>query len=187
MRTFHPFHRAMLIFYLLTGLGVTVDAQARTAPAQAKAATDWQEMPDGTWQRIADAKGAMEPSPEEGWQLLGSTPASPSKSVQVRSGVATEMPNGKRPSEISRSSVAPVSPPAPAADAFVLVRGKSMQAQLEAWAARAGWTVEWNVPDGWIVPNDQPLGNDFARAAQQTISLLPTVPTCKRTFGKATR
>lgn len=37
----------MLIFYLLTGLGVTVDAQARTAPAQAKAATDWQEMPDG--------------------------------------------------------------------------------------------------------------------------------------------
>ncbi|MRT01659.1 hypothetical protein GJQ57_23720 [Ralstonia pickettii] len=172
MRTFHPLHRAVLIFYLLAGLGVTVDAQARTASAQTKAAADWQQTPDGTWQRIADANNAMEPSPEEGWQLLGSTPASPSKSAPVRSAAVTEMPNGKRLSEVSRSAAAPVAPPAPTADAFVLVKGKSMQAQLESWAARAGWTVEWNVPDDWIVPNDQPLGNDFAHATQQTIEQL---------------
>lgn len=50
--------------------------------------------------------------------------------------------------------------------AFTLVRGLSIQQQIERWASSVGWNVDWNVGDSWIVPGDKPYGDDFAKAAQ---------------------
>ncbi|CAJ0718535.1 hypothetical protein LMG7143_04439 [Ralstonia thomasii] len=55
---------------------------------------------------------------------------------------------------------------------FSLVKGQSLQAQLESWAERAGWSVVWDAPDDWIVPGNKTLGNDFAVAVQGAIEQL---------------
>ncbi|TWG87965.1 toxin co-regulated pilus biosynthesis protein Q [Cupriavidus gilardii J11] len=68
---------------------------------------------------------------------------------------------------------APVAGNAPAVtEAFRLVKGEPLQLQLQQWAARAGWTVVWNVPDGWIVPGDKTYGTDFEVAVQRAVEEL---------------
>ncbi|WP_321959259.1 toxin co-regulated pilus biosynthesis Q family protein [Burkholderia cenocepacia] len=57
-------------------------------------------------------------------------------------------------------------------DAFALVGGQPIQTQLQSWAARAGWTVVWDVQQDWIVPNAATFTGDFASAAQQVIEAL---------------
>ncbi|AOI94163.1 pilus assembly protein [Burkholderia pseudomultivorans] len=47
-----------------------------------------------------------------------------------------------------------------------------MQSQLQSWAARAGWTVVWDVQQDWIVPNAATFVGDFVSAAQQVIEAL---------------
>lgn len=122
-------------------------------------------LADLEWQRLS----------EEGWQML----APPTAAAKDRRAAA--MPAASSPATPTSVATTSAAAPAPAptaitasfpAERFALVRGQSLQAQLEAWAARAGWTVEWNVPDGWIVPNDKSLGSDFAQAAQQAIEQL---------------
>lgn len=57
-------------------------------------------------------------------------------------------------------------------DVFRLVKGQALQQQLQSWAARAGWTVAWNVPDGWIVPGDKDYGSDFEGAVKRVVEEL---------------
>ncbi|KVS13920.1 pilus assembly protein [Burkholderia multivorans] len=47
-----------------------------------------------------------------------------------------------------------------------------MQTQLQSWAARAGWTVVWDVQQDWIVPNSATFPGGFESAAQQVIEAL---------------
>ncbi|MFS8981447.1 toxin co-regulated pilus biosynthesis Q family protein [Cupriavidus necator] len=60
----------------------------------------------------------------------------------------------------------------PAAGTFRLIKGVPLQQQLQSWANRAGWTVAWNVPDGWIVPGDKAYGSDFEAAVQLVVEEL---------------
>ncbi|WP_181146536.1 toxin co-regulated pilus biosynthesis Q family protein [Burkholderia multivorans] len=55
---------------------------------------------------------------------------------------------------------------------FALVAGQSIQTQLQSWAARAGWTVVWDVQQDWIVPNSATFPGGFESAAQQVIEAL---------------
>ncbi|MCY1200695.1 Toxin co-regulated pilus biosynthesis protein Q [compost metagenome] len=55
---------------------------------------------------------------------------------------------------------------------FRLVKGEALQQQLQNWANRAGWTVAWNVPDGWIVPGDKDYGSDFESAVKRVVEEL---------------
>jgi hypothetical protein len=132
-------------------------------------------LADTEWQRLS----------EEGWQMLAPPTAvardGRGSEPVVANRRAAAIPAASSPatptSVATTSAAAPASAPTAItasfpAERFALVRGQSLQAQLEAWAARAGWTVEWNVPDGWIVPNDKSLGSDFAQAAQQAIEQL---------------
>lgn len=73
------------------------------------------------------------------------------------------------------STAAAVSAPpavAVAGEIYRLVKGEPLQQQLQKWAARAGWTVVWNVPDGWIVPGDKDYGGDFELAVKRVVEEL---------------
>jgi hypothetical protein len=57
---------------------------------------------------------------------------------------------------------------------FMLTAGEPLEAQLFAWAKRAGWKVLWRMPDdsNWIVPNSQSCGPDFESAVRQVVQTL---------------
>lgn len=99
------------------------------------------------------AASAASATPTDGWQILAA--GSPS--------FAPATTSAGEPS-------APVAPPAPTiaplAAPYVLVAGKSLQAQVLAWAKRAGWAIDWRTPDDWIVPNDKAFGSDFEVAVR---------------------
>ncbi|WP_218275036.1 TcpQ domain-containing protein, partial [Pseudomonas sp. GW460-13] len=63
-------------------------------------------------------------------------------------------------------------PAAVVGDVYRLVKGEPLQQQLQKWATRAGWTVIWNVPDGWIVPGDKDYGGDFELAVKRVVEEL---------------
>lgn len=60
----------------------------------------------------------------------------------------------------------------PAADAFSLVAGQSLQMQLAAWAKRAGWSVAWNLPDDFIVPGGRTYTSDFMASITRVVETL---------------
>lgn len=75
--------------------------------------------------------------------------------------------------------VAPVAPiaapegaPALSVASFSLVAGESIETQLRDWASRAGWSVDWQLQDDWVVPGNSSYGADFAQAATQVIEQL---------------
>ncbi|MGF6440600.1 TcpQ domain-containing protein [Paraburkholderia youngii] len=131
--------------------------------------------------------------PGEGWSLISSTgtPATqPAPAVQPAP-VATTTPAiapastaatgwqllsaGDRTDELAPSAsptnqinvpVPPATPVAPAADPYVLVGGKSLQAQILGWGKRSGWAIDWRTPDDWIVPNDKAFSIDFEVAVR---------------------
>jgi hypothetical protein len=65
-------------------------------------------------------------------------------------------------------------PSAAPPSSFNLVAGEPLEAQLMAWAKRAGWKVLWNLPpdDNWIVPGDESCGADFESAIKRVIEEL---------------
>lgn len=50
--------------------------------------------------------------------------------------------------------------------------GESIETQLRDWASRAGWSVDWQLQDDWVVPGNSSYGADFAQAATQVIEQL---------------
>jgi hypothetical protein len=71
-------------------------------------------------------------------------------------------------------SLSPAEIQLPASGQFALVAGEPLEAQLFAWAKRAGWKVLWNLPEdnNWIVPGDQACGTNFETAVKQVIETL---------------
>lgn len=57
---------------------------------------------------------------------------------------------------------------------YQLQAGRSLQTQLEEWAAHAGWSIDWNAPVSWIVPGGQAFGTDFVAAAKEVFDALIT-------------
>lgn len=109
----------------------------------------------------------------DGWQQLQPTATSKAKSnLALLASVPVTAPGAAVAASPQASAPTPV-PEAPAvAEAFRLVKGEPLQLQLQQWAARAGWTVVWNVPDGWIVPGDKTYGTDFEVAVQRAVEEL---------------
>lgn len=107
----------------------------------------------------------------DGWQSLQTSranAASIDRTLLAASGASPA-------ASASSSAAAAVSAP-PAAvvvgDVYRLVKGEPLQQQLQKWATRAGWTVVWNVPDGWIVPGDKDYGGDFELAVKRVVEEL---------------
>ncbi len=61
------------------------------------------------------------------------------------------------------ATVLPIAPTRP----FDLIAGESVEAQLQEWAKRVGWTVLWNVSDAWVVPGNNSYGTDFESAVKR--------------------
>ncbi|MDR5791729.1 TcpQ domain-containing protein [Caballeronia sp. LP003] len=82
------------------------------------------------------------------------------------------------PMQVAQSSPASLAPATQMAvsteplSQFDLRAGQSIQAQLQQWAKRAGWTLTWNSPDDWIVPGDMAFGADFQKAAESALEQL---------------
>lgn len=105
----------------------------------------------------------------EGWQHLQPPRAAKAAVSQTLLAVNTSSA-GAAPTMASTPAVPSITPAAGAV--FRLVKGEALQQQLQNWAARAGWTVAWNVPDGWIVPGDKDYGSDFEGAVKRVVEEL---------------
>lgn len=87
--------------------------------------------------------------------------------VRLGSAALSVVSNSYRP-----AAVAAAAQPAAIETGFVLVSGQPLQAQLEAWARRAGWAVVWRLDADWIVPNGADFGPSFQNAAKAVIDAM---------------
>ena len=55
---------------------------------------------------------------------------------------------------------------------FVLTKGRLILTELQKWAAQSGWTVVWQVPEDWMVPNTTTFTGDFQQAVTQVVQAL---------------
>ena len=55
---------------------------------------------------------------------------------------------------------------------FLLNQGDLILTDLQKWAKQSGWTVIWQVPEDWQVPNTTTFGGDFQKAVSQVIQAL---------------
>ncbi|QBY56338.1 toxin co-regulated pilus biosynthesis Q family protein [Cupriavidus oxalaticus] len=105
----------------------------------------------------------------DGWQHLQPLRA-PKAAVNPTMLAANSPSMAAAPTKASTPAVPSVAPAAGVV--FRLVKGEALQQQLQNWANRAGWTVAWNVPDGWIVPGDKDYGSDFESAVKRVVEEL---------------
>ena len=107
----------------------------------------------------------------DGWQSL--QPARAGQAVIDRTLLAANAPSPTASAGLSTAAAVSAPPAvAVAGEIYRLVKGEPLQQQLQKWAARAGWTVVWNVPDGWIVPGDKDYGGDFELAVKRVVEEL---------------
>ena len=66
----------------------------------------------------------------------------------------------------------PSSPLQNATPVFLLNQGDLILTDLQKWAKQSGWTVIWQVPEDWQVPNTTTFGGDFQKAVSQVIQAL---------------
>ncbi len=55
---------------------------------------------------------------------------------------------------------------------FSLMRGDLLLTDLQKWAKRSGWTIVWQVPEDWTVPNTTSFTGGFQQAVTQVIQAL---------------
>ncbi|WP_437559405.1 toxin co-regulated pilus biosynthesis Q family protein [Acidithiobacillus sulfuriphilus] len=55
---------------------------------------------------------------------------------------------------------------------FLLNQGDLILTDLQKWAKQSGWTVIWQVPEDWQVPNTTTFSGDFQKAVTQVIQAL---------------
>ena len=55
---------------------------------------------------------------------------------------------------------------------FMLTKGQLILTELQQWAKQSGWTVVWQVPEDWMVPNTTTFNGDFQQAVSQVIEAL---------------
>ena len=55
---------------------------------------------------------------------------------------------------------------------FLLNQGDLILTDLQKWAKQSGWTVIWQVPEDWQVPNTTTFSGNFQKAVTQVIQAL---------------
>uniref|UniRef100_E6QGN2 Toxin co-regulated pilus biosynthesis protein Q C-terminal domain-containing protein n=1 Tax=mine drainage metagenome TaxID=410659 RepID=E6QGN2_9ZZZZ len=55
---------------------------------------------------------------------------------------------------------------------FLLNQGDLILTDLQKWAKQSGWTVVWQVPEDWQVPNTTTFSGNFQKAVSQVIQAL---------------
>ena len=55
---------------------------------------------------------------------------------------------------------------------FLLNQGDLILTDLQKWAAQSGWTVVWQVPEDWQVPNTTTFRGNFQKSVSQVIQAL---------------
>ncbi|WP_316157491.1 toxin co-regulated pilus biosynthesis Q family protein [Cupriavidus sp. BIC8F] len=138
---------------LVTGLCVTPAANASKAPSAHPA----QQLSSDGWQSL---------QPDRTGKAAGGEAALLSAVSPIRTTVTGGAVLGSGDTSTAAAAVAPVT------QEFRLLKGEPLQQQLQGWATRAGWTVAWNVPDGWIVPGDKAYGSDFETAVKRVVEEL---------------
>ncbi|MDA8153093.1 MAG: toxin co-regulated pilus biosynthesis Q family protein [Acidithiobacillus sp.] len=73
---------------------------------------------------------------------------------------------------ISSTGNLPINSLAHATPVFILNRGDLILTDLQKWAKQAAWTVIWQVPEDWQVPNTTTFSGDFQKAVSQVIQAL---------------
>ncbi|MBN3761065.1 toxin co-regulated pilus biosynthesis Q family protein [Burkholderia sp. Ac-20365] len=138
----------------------------------ANAQSDWQPLGGGESFNTASLSpqdklpSAADGLPGNGWNLVSKeetapTPAAPAQAPQkvaAASGAIAAAPVAT-PAEVVVTPVPPVA-------SFDLVAGQSLEAQIQAWAKRVGWSVVWKATDDYIVPAPSSYGSDFIVATQ---------------------
>ncbi|MBU2834789.1 hypothetical protein HF673_03060 [Acidithiobacillus thiooxidans] len=78
------------------------------------------------------------------------------------------------PAHFHEGPVVPVAAPSLSGvtPVFILNRGDLILPDLQKWAKQSGWTVVWQVPEDWQVPNTTTFSGDFQKAVSQVIQAL---------------
>ncbi len=66
----------------------------------------------------------------------------------------------------------PNAAPLPIQQVWTLIAGDTVGQNLNSWADKAGWKVQWNLPKDIVVPNAASFTGSFADAAQSVIETL---------------
>ncbi|MBU2765595.1 hypothetical protein HAP94_05145 [Acidithiobacillus ferrivorans] len=68
--------------------------------------------------------------------------------------------------------LAGITPLQGATPVFLLNQGDLILTDLQKWAKQSGWTVVWQVPEDWQVPNTTTFRGDFQKSVSQVIQAL---------------
>lgn len=55
---------------------------------------------------------------------------------------------------------------------WTLHAGDTIGRDLRAWADKAGWCVEWQLPKDWVVPNNHSFAGSFPDAVENVVKTL---------------
>ncbi|CDQ12068.1 conserved protein of unknown function [Acidithiobacillus ferrivorans] len=81
-------------------------------------------------------------------------------------------PNSQGATTVQTAANLPMQSLANATPVFVLNRGDLILTDLQKWAKQSGWTVVWQVPEDWQVPNTTTFSGDFQKSVSQVIQAL---------------
>ena len=66
----------------------------------------------------------------------------------------------------------PMPPKLSAIPVFTLTKGQLILTDLQQWAGQSGWTVVWQVPEDWEVPNTTSFSGNFQQSGTQVVQAL---------------
>ncbi len=88
-------------------------------------------------------------------------------------GVPTAKDTSGLPSNFHVGPTKMVSPPLQGVTPiFALNQGDLILTDLQKWAKQSGWTVVWQVPEDWQVPNTTTFSGNFQKSVSQVIQAL---------------
>jgi len=126
---------------------------------------------------ISDRNGVLTVGP--GGELIPLAPGSGSNSVNRKSEadagedqtIPMSLGPGNAPVADDMRSIT-VSKPILFTPIWTLKKDALIAAELTRWAKQSGWTVVWQVPEDWQVPNTTTFSGDFQKAVSQVIQAL---------------
>jgi hypothetical protein len=88
------------------------------------------------------------------------------------SGYQKADPSGTSAAQQTMPLATTATPALQATPVFTLKSGDLILTDLQKWARQSGWTVVWQVPEDWQVPNTTTFSGDFQKAVSQVIHAL---------------
>ncbi len=130
----------------------------------ANAAVLCAQNPSGIWSASTDG-GVPSHSENLACQARGSR-------LEAAARAADEVIAQKQQAEVKKAAQVAEAQKLAATPVWVLAKGDSIDSALRAWALKAGWTVIWDAPKDWVVPNGVQFQGDFPSAAAQVVESL---------------